>query len=250
MAKILFLTSSPDSSYQKEDGTWVTGPLNRRNGFYERMKAVWPEHPAGVLGIASDPENDAMNDEMMGYYTKMLQASELPVREIFMLDGRTEKKLDEWLAKSDFIILSGGHVPTENAFFQKIGLREKLADWDGIIMGISAGPMNAADDVYAQPELPGESTDPDYERHIQGLGLTNINILPHYQMVKDNMLDGRRLFEDITFEDSMGYTFYVLEDGSYVLSDETGETLYGNAYVIRDGKMEMICSEDESVKLS
>jgi dipeptidase E len=48
----------------------------------------------------------------------------------------------------------------------------------------------------------------------------------------------------------MGYTFYVLEDGSYVLSDETGETLYGNAYVIRDGKMEMICSEDESVKLS
>jgi dipeptidase E len=69
-------------------------------------------------------------------------------------------------------------------------------------------------------------------------------------MVKDNLLDGRRLFEDITFEDSMGYTFYVLEDGSYVLSDETGETLYGNAYVIRDGKMEMICSEDESVKLS
>lgn len=247
MSKIVFLTSSPDTSYQKEDGTWVTGPFSSRNGFLEKMRAVWPWHPAKVLAISADPDNFGMNDEMQGYYTRMIAASGLPMGEIFLLDSRTENRLEEWMAVSDFIILSGGHVPTENTFFTRIGLREKILNWNGFIMGISAGSMNCADEVYAQPEMPGESVDPDYQRHIPGLGLTQINMIPHYQMVKDNMLDGRRLYEDITFEDSHGYLFYVLEDGSYILQEEDKATLYGNAYEIRDGVMRQICWEGESL---
>ena len=68
-------------------------------------------------------------------------------------------------------------------------------------MGISAGHMNCAEIVYAQPEMPGEAVDPDYRRFIPGLGLTKYNILPHYQAVKDDYVDGMRLFEDITFRD-------------------------------------------------
>ena len=140
-------------------------------------------------------------------------------------------------------------MPTENAFFQRIGLRALLEGYDGIVMGISAGSMNAADVVYAQPEEAGESVDPDYERFIPGLGLTNLNILPHYQMVGDRLLDGRRLYEDITFEDSVGHAFLVLVDGSYVLEEGERCDVCGEAYLIFSGKMMKICEEGETLSL-
>ena len=49
--------------------------------------------------------------------------------------------------------------------------------------------MNCADTVYAGPELEGEAIDPLYERWITGLGLTDINIFPHFQSLKDDYLD-------------------------------------------------------------
>lgn len=39
-------------------------------------------------------------------------------------------------------------------------------------------------------------------------------ILPHYQDIKDDILDGKRLFEDITYPDSYDKEFYALTDGS------------------------------------
>ena len=117
-------------------------------------------------------------------------------------------------------------------------------------MGISAGTMNCAEIVYAQPEMPGESIDPDYERYIPGLGLTDINVLPHYQEVKDNILDGRRLYEDITYEDSMDNAFIVLVDGSYVLQKDDEQWVFGESYLLWNGEMEQLCEDGENLELN
>ena len=116
-------------------------------------------------------------------------------------------------------------------------------------MGISAGSMNLADEVYAQPEEPGES-DPEFERFIPGLGLTDVNILPHYQKVKDNILDGQRLYEDITFADSWDHCFFALPDGSWIYQDEEELTLLGEAYMIRNGVIELLTLDGETLDLS
>ena len=76
------------------------------------------------------------------------------------------------------------------------------------------------------------------------LGLTRYQILPHYQKVKDNYLDGQRLFEDITYADSMGHTFFALPDNSYFYQDEDHLLLFGEGYRLRDGVMEQICQTD------
>lgn len=148
------------------------------------------------------------------------------------------------------VILTGGHVPTQNAFFKRIGLPEKIKDFEGVVMGISAGSMNAAKIVYALPENPGESVDPEYDRFPTGLGLTEIHMCPHYQMVKDWVLDGRRLFEEIAFEDSFGRRFQAFVDGSYVVSENGKNVLYGETYEIKDGKMKKICEKDEKIVLT
>lgn len=113
------------------------------------------------------------------------------------------------------------------------------------MIGISAGTMNSASVVYAQPELPGESVDPSYVKFMEGLGLSDVQILPHYQMVKDYMLDGKRLYEDIAFADSHGNHFLVLPDGSYLLSVDGEESVWGEAWILSDGHMEKFCETNE-----
>jgi hypothetical protein len=110
--------------------------------------------------------------------------------------------------------------------------------------------MNCARTVYAQPEMPGEATDPSYQRFIPGLGLTDCNILPHYNAVRDDVLDGMRLMEDITYPDSMGRTFYAIVDGSYLFQTQSGgkvrAEIRGEAYRIRDGRIEQISRPGET----
>ena len=69
-------------------------------------------------------------------------------------------------------------------------------------------------------------------------------IIPHYQETKDRILDGKRLFEDITYPDSLGREFYVLRDGSYIYSRDGEEEILGEAWKIADGKLEKISQAD------
>lgn len=120
--------------------------------------------------------------------------------------------------------------------------------FDGLVIGISAGTMNAADIVYAIPELPGETYDPDYQRFIPGLGLTDINVIPHYQMIKNARLDGQKIIAEIAVQDSIGHRFITLSDGSYIVIDDD-VTLYGEAYVIEEGAVKLLNHHDEVRKI-
>ena len=109
--------------------------------------------------------------------------------------------------------------------------------------------MNCAETVYAGPELPGEAIDPDYQRWISGLGITKTNIFPHFEALRDEMLDGQRLIEDITYSDSMRHEIIALNNGSYIVADNGTETLYGEAYSIRKGVQRQICTDDKWIRL-
>ena len=179
----LFLTSSPCDNNVPE-GLDLPCIFDARNGFVENLRAS-VEPGAQLLIIASDPDAFAGNDEMAATFEGCFAAAEIELEDVCVLDSRNADDAAELVAQSGVILLSGGHVPTENAFFASMDLRDLLADFDGVIIGISAGSMNCADTVYAQPEEPGEAVDPDYQRFIPGLGLTTRNILPHYNQVKD-----------------------------------------------------------------
>lgn len=243
----LFLTSSPCDN-DVPGGLPIPCILDARNGFVDALTERWL-HGCHCLIVCADPDAFDHNDEMRDTFAAAFVYHGLTYKSFDLLDARNESDAQMLVSRSSFILLAGGHVPTENAFFHRIGLRKLLEGYEGLVMGISAGSMNAANVVYAQPEEAGESVDPDYERFIPGLGLTQLNILPHYQLVKDNILDGRRLYEDITFEDSVGHAFLVLVDGSYVLEDDERCEVFGEAYLIFSGKMMKICEEGEMVSL-
>lgn len=236
---IAFLTSSP----------CVYGApraiLNPENGFLDNLYRVLPENPR-CLFVCSSPDDPEATDRFGGEMAEAFAEAGIEFSEFMVLDRRTQEDAQVMIWESDFIILAGGHVPTQNAFFQEIGLKELLENYQGVVMGISAGTMNSAERVYVQPEEPGES-DPEFERFLPGLGLTDINVLPHYQQVKDNELDGQRLFEDITYADSMGECFFAFVDGTYILIEDGEETIFGEAYCIQDGEIEQISEVGEMV---
>lgn len=232
MNRTVFLTSSPTGDL---DGRYQVDGFDERNDFRENLRAVWPDN-ARCLMITAAPDAYEQNDEMTDFFANAVIKSGMTLACMDLWDNRTTDFSEECLHSYQVIFLGGGHVPTQNTFFTDIHLREKIQDFEGIIIGISAGTMNSADVVYAQPELPGEAIDSDYQKFLEGLNLTKTMILPHYQMVKDNMLDGRRLYEDITYGDSMGREFLALPDGSYVMSRDGRETIHGEAWYIRDGR--------------
>ena len=242
---IAFLTSSPTGPL---DNSRIVDGFDDKNRLVLNLRRLWKDG-ARCLLLPADPGDSEFNDIIRDDMSRILERRGFPHACFDVWDcRRTDFPRAELLAY-DFILLGGGHVPTQNAFFQKAGLREKMRGFKGMVMGISAGTMNCADMVYAQPELPGESIDPHYVRHFEGLGITRLNILPHYQAVTNSRLDGKRLFEDITFADSMGHSFLVLPDGSYVLSENGHETLYGEAWLLKDGRMERICRDGQTLAL-
>ena len=60
-------------------------------------------------------------------------------------------------------------------------------------------------------------------------------------------LDGSRLYEDITFEDSFDRNFLALPDGSYLLGIDGKESVWGEAFEIHDGKMNKICETGQKI---
>ncbi|MDE6260108.1 MAG: Type 1 glutamine amidotransferase-like domain-containing protein [Oscillospiraceae bacterium] len=233
---VYFLTSSPclpDSP-----------SLNPANGFVDELRKALPG-PCRALFVASDPDDPEHTyrffNDMPGSFAEI----GIPFAQADVLIRENQDRCAELIANADLIFLCGGHVPTQNRFFQDIALRGRLAGWDGVIVGVSAGSMNAADVVYVQPEEPGEAVDPNFQRFLPGLGLTRHMILPHYQREKDGWLDGMRLYEDITYPDSVGHRFYAMVDGSYLLGRDGREELRGEAYLVADGTLTQIGREND-----
>ncbi len=226
---IAFLTSSPGIPNADR------AILNPANGFVDRMRAALPDHPR-CLFICSHPDSAYLTDKYAADMDAAFSEAGMPFDGLTVLDSRTDEHAAELISQSDLIILAGGHVPTQNEYFSRIGLRELLKNYHGVLMGVSAGSMNAAENVYVQPEMEGESRE-NFQRWAPGLGLTNTNILPHYQQIRDWYLDGKRLFEDITYADSHGHAFYALVDGSYLYIAKGEEEMLGEAYRIADGMM-------------
>jgi len=232
----LFLTGSP-TRYGEDHFT-------EDNGFLSGLRAELPERPFTLL-VSAAPDDPEFTDSVLKGMSECILNSGITPREIVMLDRRNVSKTVELVKKSDWLILCGGHVPTQNRFINEIGLRDLLKGYDGVIMGCSAGSMNCADMVYSHPEMPGEAVDPGYKRWLRGLGLTDINLVPHYHQVRNVVLDGKRLFEDVVFADSYRHRFYTFPDGGYVKVKDGRSTLFGEAWEITGGGMRKVSEENQ-----
>ena len=215
------------------------------NEFINNLTKLW-KNISRILFITASPDNSKFSKFIMGVISQSFKKANLSYKEFDLCDNENYSQKLEYY---QVIILGGGHVPTQNKFFEKIKLKERIKDFEGIIIGISAGSMNCAEIVYSQPEMRGEAVDPNYKRFLKGLNLTKYQIIPHYESIKNKKLDGLRIIEDISYGDSEGRCFYALPNGSYIYQKKNEAYLYGEGYKITDKKMTKICENENKYKL-
>ena len=248
---VTFLTSS-FVEYQPK--TYVPKPLDASNGFADNLRRYWPDR-ARFLVFACDPSDAETADHVTEEMRDAFSLAGFPIEEIRCFDDRAIENyrkasgcsagdadrdaLKSALQWADVFYLSGGHGPTENAFMKRCGLKDLLRDrelFDGIFIGLSAGAVNAAEEAYLPPELPGEAEDPNFVRFTDGLGLTGINIMPHLSYEKTVTLDGRKLVDEIIAQDSRGREIYLIPDGAYFIIRNGVTEFFGEGEIMENGK--------------
>lgn len=223
--------------------------VNSANGFIENLKNALGKTTIKTLYISSDPDAYELTDDFSSYTKLGFEEIGLHFDPFIIFDHRQTVDVQEYLNEVDLVILSGGHVPTQNQFFKEIQLAEKIQAFEGVVIGISAGTMNAAETVYAHPELEGESINPDYQRFLTGLGLTNKQVIPHYNYLKHEYLDGKHVLKEIATEDSVNQAFYIFPDGTYIYGHDGIEELYGEAYLLKNKSFKKINTNDQIISL-
>lgn len=236
------LTSYLDTYDKDENGNRIAKNFGNENHILDILKKYILNYD-NFLFVASDEYNFEATDVYANVTFESFNLT-LPFKNYKILDSRTEKDANKLIKDADLIFLCGGHLPTQNKFFNRINLKDKLSQTDAFIIGGSAGAMNMAENVYSIPELEGESIDPNFKRSLVGLGLTDINILPHYDAFTDVILDGKKFVEEIVLPDTYKRTVYALNNGSYILVDGKNY-LYGEAYLLKDGRINKINNNDE-----
>ena len=174
-------------------------------------------------------------------------AMTMPFENYNVLNNSTKDKAKVLVENADFIFLCGGHLPTQNTFFNEIGLKELLKNTNALIVGGSAGSMNCADAVYCPPELEEEIEDTNFNRYLKGLGLTDINTLPHFEEYQKMVICGKRYIDDIVIPDSKKIDIIGLNNGSYIVSKNGTSTIYGESYLIRNEQITQI-NENQNTK--
>ena len=181
----LFLTSLP-GGYSYKNGMMTTDGFYKTNEFINNLDKLW-KNDSKILFITATPDNNRASKAIMFIIGKSFDIANLSYDSFDLCDY---SNYDQELGEYQVIILGGGHVPTQNKFFEEINLYDRIKNFEGIIIGVSAGSMNSAEIVYAQPENNGEAINPNYKRFLKGLNLTKFQIIPHYYSIKNKKLDG------------------------------------------------------------
>ena len=238
--KKLFFTSNT-KHYHKVDGKKVPNEIDNTNGIVDQIKQLIDDNK-GILYIAANPDDSEKVDSYADLIFSGLKLSGLTFLEYFILDNRTRSKASEYVKLANVIFLSGGDTYIENDFFNQINLKELLQDFEGIIIGQSAGSINMAKSVYNSPEE-GDLSEAIY---FEGLGLSDINIEPHF-VLDTTGFDAMQMYQrKHQLEESKKRPIYALCDGSHILETDNGATIYGETFLIKDGAITQICSDKQA----
>lgn len=113
---------------------------------------------------------------------------------------------------------------------------------DNLRSSLGKQPLNV---VYIASSPDDEVLDSGYEKNYQGLEITYRNILPHYDDFVDEVSNGISAMKDIVIPDSYDREFLLLPDGSYILGQNGSEEIYGRAYILRNGRINLLNKEGD-----
>ena len=241
------MLTSDFKNYEKRDGQKITHPMDNSNGIVDQIKSNLANNKK-VVFVASDM--NFAHENIMVYaniFFDSMKMVGINFDEYLVLDGSSKDNAVEYLKDASMIFLCGGDTYKQHEFFKAISLKELLKDYNGIVIGQSAGAINMADSVFNSPEEQEDSEPVFYD----GLGLTNINIEPHYVHGAPHLDDNTKYQWDVIMKESYNRKIYAQCNGSHIFIDDNNiATVYGETYLIHEGNIDCICKNGESLVIS
>ena len=237
--KTLILSSSFTTYETDAQGNRKARIIDNDNGFLDNLKKCLTSRKCMVI-ISGNPNKKRYGDPNT-ITRQSFEMSGIPFDEYIYVDNSNKEHIAEYISRADCVNLFGGHLPTANKFINELNLKEFLKNYNGVIIGASGGAMNMAKKVYCIPEVEGEHKDKSFKRILNGLGLTNINIIPHYKLFEKKVFSDKiRMLEDILLPDSKKIPMIALPDRSYIIQQEDKIEIFGEAYLLENGKIKQI----------
>lgn len=241
----VFLTSNLNH-YEKIDGVKVAKEIDNKNGLVDQLKSKL-DGTRGILYIPADASNKDKIEEYSKILFDALRLSGIVFDNYYVVDDKSSvEEVRDRVLKSDLVFLSGGDTFTQMQHFENIKLRDILIDYEGVIVGQSAGAINLAEDVYNSPEY---EEDLSRSCYFKGLGKTNINIEPHFVLDTSNFDSDEMLHRSAMLEESRKRNLYAILDGSHIFDDGVECTIYGECYLLRDGEVKKMCENGRNITI-
>ena len=117
--------------------------MNQAYAFLDLFKQLTPKQNNFVF-VASVENNFAATDIYANVTFESFKLT-FPFKNYTILDGRTSANAKEIIENADFIFLCGGHVPTQNKFFQNINLKALIKNSNALVVG---GILSNAQTIY------------------------------------------------------------------------------------------------------
>lgn len=238
------ILTSHFNNYKKENDIKIPLPIDNMNGIVDCLKENIEKFNKCVF-VASDINNThELVLEYANIFFESMKMVGITFSEYYILDGMNKDKACEYIDAADLIFLCGGSTYNQSEFFKIINLRKLLKNYNGIVMGQSAGSLNMSLDVFNSPEYI-ENSEPIY---FDGLGLIDINIEPHFVYDDSLFNEDEKYQRKYIIEESYKRVIYGQCDGSHILiDDEDNIIVYGETYLIHNGSIECICNNGESL---
>lgn len=171
-----------------------------------------------ITFIASIPDNYDRTDEQVDRYINSFSKIGVAFDNVFYIDSRkTKEEAKNIIMNSDIVFLMGGSPELQMKFINEYEL-VSLIRLVKIVIGVSAGSMNQGSRVIYKDDFDNYIIK-DYE----GLGLTNIDIFPHYD------INNQECINEIE-EVSKIHSLVCLPNESFIYIENGNKEIIGNYY--------------------
>ena len=217
------ILTSDFKNYVKKGGVKITQPMSNENGLVDQLKSAL-KGKKKVVYVSSDINStpDSVESYARIFFDSMKMVG-ITFEKYYILDGTKVNKAKEYIKNADLVFLCGGDTYNQHLLFEKMDLKLLLSTYTGIVMGQSAGAINMAEHCFNSPEELEESEPIFFE----GLGLTSINIEPHFVYDVSNFNENEKYQRKAIVDESYNRAIYGQCDGSLVfIGDDNIATIF------------------------
>ncbi len=239
---ILYLTSSV-GGYKKVNGNIVPTQMDNSNGFVDLLKQDVGDN-INLTFFASSPAKIEITEKFANALKDSFVLDGFKINNFNIIHNEFKGDIQKTIDNSSVIFFSGGHVGTQNKFFKEINLKDKLSGYNGVVVGQSAGSMNSSRIVYDQPVTEEEFNSGNFQKLKYGLGLTNLTIMPHMNVAKQEELCGITTYK-MCLVDSYMFPHYGIVDGGFIREQNGKSVAYGKTVLFKDGNEILICKQKQ-----